>query len=276
LQALKLVALAGAVTAAAVLPAGVASAANNKAHTPRPGSSTSFGPAASGEIAYISGSTLEVRNPEVGQTTVQVTSKTQVSATVAVTLKAVTVGSCITATGTKAKDGSLQAATVILTAGRAGNCAVRSGGERIFPGAASSARGLGASRATSRPHFSVPANSATAFGKVTSVSRLAIGIEGTVFSFSASRQPRSRATAGAALKPKRLIVTVSPKTRYLRTGPASPASLKVGECVTVFGTTNDIGAVTATRLEVSPATSSGCGFGGFGSFGRFGFGGASA
>ena len=68
---------------------------------------------ASGEIACISGDTLEVRNPETGQTTVKVTAKTSITATVAVTLKAVENGSCITASGVKAKNGALDATTVI-------------------------------------------------------------------------------------------------------------------------------------------------------------------
>jgi hypothetical protein len=77
-------------------------------------------------------------------------------------------------------------------------------------------------------------------------------------------------------------VVVSSATKYTKTGKATIAAVKVGECATAFGPANDIGAVTATRLTVSPATAAGCsafgaGGGGFfrggGGFGRGGFGG---
>jgi hypothetical protein len=122
----------------------------------------------------------------------------------------------------------------------------------------------------------VPSGFAAAFGKVTSVSGSTITIEGTVVSFQSAPTSRPGTRTTAVLKPKRVSVAVSSKTRYLRTGPATVASLKVGQCATAFGPTNDIGAVTATRLSVSPASGSGCSAGGFGGFGGFGGGGAGA
>jgi hypothetical protein len=58
-------------------------------------------------------------------------------------------------------------------------------------------------------------------------------------------------------------VTVDPSTMYTTTGTGTVASLAVGKCVTAFGSTNSTGAVAATRIAVSPASSSGCtvGFG---------------
>ncbi|HET9059560.1 MAG TPA: hypothetical protein VFN61_06540 [Acidimicrobiales bacterium] len=71
-----------------------------------------------------------------------------------------------------------------------------------------------------------------------------------------------------------IAVVISPSTKYEKIGPGSLSSLKTGECATAFGTANDIGAVTATRVSVSPAPAGGCpsaGAGGdFGLFGGFG------
>ena len=264
--------------AVATLPAGPAAAASKKTPTSKSGP-PALAPAASGQIAFISGGTLEVRNPETGQTTVDLTAKTRITATVTVTQKAVTAGACLTATGTKAKDGALDATTVTISPASA-NCLARRGATGPFR-----ARGsrtfrppvAGGSGARSSRSFRAPANFATAFGKVTSVSGTAITIDGAMFSFSSAR---TRARAAAAPKPRKLSLVVSSKTRYLRTGPATAGALKVGECATAFGSTNDIGTVSATRLLVSPATATGCGFGG-GAFGLGGFvrgtpGGASA
>ncbi len=274
--------LSAVVLAMSLLPAGMASAATKgKSPEARPAPPVPLAPAAFGQIAYISGSTLEVRNPQTGQTTVKLTSKTIVTATVVVPLKAVTKGSCITATGTKEKDGALDADSVTLGPSATGNCLVRAGGRRIFPGAGAGNFRAPASSSAPRRRFRLPAGSATALGKVTSVSGSTISLQGELVTFQAAPAKRPTSAARAALKPKKLVVVVSSKTRFLRTGPATVGSLKVGECATAFGTTNDIGTVTAARLSVSPASSSGCGFGGFGGltggpggFARAGAGGA--
>lgn len=240
-----------------------------KAPLPGPGR----GPAASGQIAYISGGTLEVRNPATGQTTVKITAKTAITATVEVTVKAVVKGSCIAATGTRARNGALEATTVTLVAAKGGKCggaprAFLSGGRRVFVGRTTST--------TPRRRAPAPANAATAFGRVTAVGVPRITVEGTMLSFSATNRSSSgpkRARSTAIPKAKELTVDVSSKTKYLKTGASNAKSLKVGECATAFGATNSIGAVTATRLSVSPASSGGCGFGG-GFFGSGGFVGA--
>ena len=253
-------------------PGGVAWAAGKTSRATAPAQPR--GPAASGEIAYISGDTLEVRNPETGQTTVRVSAKTSITATVTVTLKAVEKGSCITASGVKAKDGALDATTVTLIAVRGGRCG---GGLRV--GARSETGNFPSRTArsgTPRRHFTPPANAATAFGKVIAVGGSKVTVEGTMVSFSAldrSSSTSKKTISKTVPKAKELAVEVSSKTRFLKTAIASRESLKVGECATAFGSTNNIGAVSATRLSVSPATSTGCGFGG-GFFGPGGFGGA--
>jgi hypothetical protein len=260
-------------------PGGVALAASKTQKTTVPKTSLpaqARAPAASGQIAYISGDTLEVRDQATGQTTVKITSKTAITATVAVTLKAVAKGSCITASGTKAKNGALDASTVTLTATNGGKCG---GGYRVPLGRGGgdfAPRSTGSS--TPRRQFTPPANAATAFGKVTAVGGSKVTVDGTMFSFSAARRSSSKskkATSTTVPKAKKLTVDLSSKTKYLKTGAGTAKSLKVGECATAFGSTSSIGAVTATRLSVSPATSAGCGFGGsFFGFGGSGFGGS--
>jgi hypothetical protein len=263
-------AIGALVLAVASLPGGVAAAASKKTTTTsssRPVASNP--PAASGQIAYISGDTLEVQDPTTGQTTVKITTKTKITATVTVGSKAVTTGTCITATGTKSGS-SLDATTVSLVAASNGKCAA--GGRGTFVRSAGSGGTPRPARTSStRPRFRFPANSATAFGKVTAVSGSTIRIEGTMFSFSGTgpSSPSGPRRVSAPPKATKVSVKVTSKTRYLRTGTAGTGSLKVGECATAFGPTSSIGAVTATRLSVSPATSAGC-FGGFGGFGGSG------
>lgn len=260
-------------------PGGVAWAASKSSKSPTPHAFA--GPAASGKISYVSGNSLEVQNAETGQTTVDISSKTAITATVAVSLKAVASGSCITATGTKAKSGAIDATTITLVAASGGKCGV--GGFRSGRGAATGGgnfrpRTTGSSGATR--HFTVPANTATAFGKVTSVSGSTVSIEGTMFSFSAAGKSASsskKSTSTTVPKATKVMVDVSSKTKYLKTGTGSAKSLKVGECATAFGSTSSIGAVTATRLSVTPATGGTCGFGGgFGGGGFSGPGGGAA
>jgi hypothetical protein len=58
-------------------------------------------------------------------------------------------------------------------------------------------------------------------------------------------------------------VVVSSKTRYSKTEKVTAGALKVGECATAFGSTNDIGVVNATRLTVTQPVDGSCttGFG---------------
>lgn len=257
-----------------------AAAAKTRATTPpTTGSSTTsaFAPAASGKIASIAGGSLEVQGTS-GQTTVNVTAKTRITATVDESLTDVKAGACITATGTKTAAGGLKATAVTIEAVTSGSCTGRFGpgarpngsgnfGTRNFgstPRGSFPPRGSG-----SRPNFSFPTGSATASGKVTSVSGSTITMQGFVFSFSRTTTSTAPGHTTTSLGTKTVDVSVSSATKYTSTKIATTASLKVGECATAFGNTNDIGAVTASRLSVSPATSAGCspvggGFGGFG------------
>lgn len=266
--------------------------------TTRPAGSSargSFGPAASGSIASIAGDTLEVRSTENGQTTVNVSSKTNITATVKEALSDVKVGECVVATGTKTAAGAMSATTISISSAAGGSCtrpANRTGfggrggfgGNGGFGSNSGTGGGFphgtfpgGGSRPTgTRPSFKVPANEATAYGQVTSVGTGTISVKGVLFSLAgrafAAGQTTTSALTTTSVALSTVTLSVSTKTAYTKTQAGTISSLKVGECATAFGATNDIGAVAATRLTVSPSTSSGCSSGsGFG--GRFGFGG---
>ncbi|HTW05880.1 MAG TPA: hypothetical protein VME46_00100 [Acidimicrobiales bacterium] len=232
------------------------------------GPPAAFRPAAFGKIATVSGNILEVQNSETGQTTVNVSSKTIITATVSVSESSVTKGACISATGTKGSGGSVDATTVALFTATKGECTRggfgaggAGGGTFRFRGGTPPSRPSGT---VPRTAFKRPANFATASGKVTSKSASKIGIQAVTVTFS-----KGKVTTKTGPK----TVNVSKSTKYSKSERVAAGSLKVGECVTATGSTNNIGAVSATTLIVTQPTSSGCPtFGGFGGFGG-GFGG---
>jgi hypothetical protein len=227
------------------------------------GPPAAFRPAASGMIASVSGNMLEVQSPQSGQTTVNVSSKTAITATVSVSESDVVKGTCISATGTKGPGGSVDATTVALFAATKGQCTRgfgAGGGAFRFRGGTPPGGTTG-----TRPRTTItrPANFATASGKVTSKSGTKIGVEAVTVTFS-----KGKVTTKTGPK----TVNVAKSTKYTKTERATASALKVGECVVATGSTNNIGAVSATTLIVTQATSSGCSAFGFGGFGG-GFGG---
>jgi hypothetical protein len=245
------------------------------ARTGRTGAATSFAPAASGTIASILGQSLEVQGAN-GQTTVNLTAKTAITATVAVALKEITKGTCISATGTKGTGGKVDATLITIEPSVKGACTGRGGfggggGIRGGPGGAFPGRPTG-SVPTTRSR--APTNVAGAFGKVLSLSGQTITIQGISFAGFGGRPTTgtSRPTRTTTPKTSRETVVVSSKTKYSKTERVTYHALKVGECATAFGGTNDIGVVTATRLTVTQPTGGSCTAGS--GFGRGGFGGA--
>ncbi|MGC8626649.1 MAG: hypothetical protein ACP5VR_03675 [Acidimicrobiales bacterium] len=215
----------------------------------------SFAPAAFGTIASISGDMLEVQDQQTAtQTTVDLTSKTTITETVASGLKSVTAGVCVSAVGTKGPAGTVAATSVTIFSSTNGSCsfvgAFRGGGS-ARPG------GFTLGPASYRPRTTVtrPANFASATGKVVSVAGRTITLR------PARVLSSGRSTSASAGTAK---ISVGPSTKYSKFEHVSAKSLKVGECATAIGTTNDIGVVTARSLSVSQPTSAGCtgGFGG--------------
>lgn len=226
----------------------------------RSGPPAAFRPSAFGMIATVSGDTLEVQNAQTGQTTVNLSSKTIITATVSVNESGVTKGTCISATGTKGSGGSVKANNVAIFSATKGECArgfgAGGGGGFRFTRGTAPTRTSGTRPPT---NFKRPANFATASGKVTSKSGSKIDVQAVTFSVS-----KGKVTTKTGPK----TVDVSKSTKYSKSERVAAGSLKTGECVTATGSTNSIGAVSATTLTVTKATSSGCptagGFGGFG------------
>jgi hypothetical protein len=252
-----------------------------------PSGAAAAAPAATGTIASITGNTLEVQNTETqSQTTVNLTAKTRITATLSAKLSAIKAGSCITASGSKAKAGGVDATTVVIQPAVKGKCATFGGGRGGFGGGGFPGGGGGSrtppttskgSTPTTRPGFKRPTNVATVLGQVTSVSGSTITVHGFSFAFGGTRptgrtSSTTRPAKRSAPKETTVKVTVTGKTKYSKTETVKVRSLKVGECATAFGKTNSIGAVAATRLTVTQPTATGCvtftGFGGGGGFGR--------
>ena len=238
---------------------GLQAAGSSTSSSSAGGPPAAFKPAASGTLASVTGNTLEVQNSESGQTTVNLSSKTVITATVSVSESNVSEGTCVAATGTKGSGGSVDATMVAIFAATKGECTRGFGAGGA--GGTFTPRGTVPDRTSgTRPRTTRPANFATASGKVTSKSGTKIGVEAVTVSFS-----KGKVTTKTGPK----TVNVSKSTKYTKSERVEAGSLKVGECVTATGSTNSIGAVTATTLIVSQPTSSGCStFGGFG--GAFG------
>ena len=203
-----------------------------------------------------------------GQTTVELTAKTTITATVAVSLKDITAGACISATGTKGKDGTVDATLISVSQPVKGSCLERGGfggggGGFAFRGGSGGSSPTRTS-GTVPARFKAPTNVAGAFGKVTSVSGSTIKIQGEP-RFRRFWRPALGHLAGPSTPPKTgpLTVDISSKTKYSKTARINSAALKVGECATAIGSTNDIGVVTATRLTITQPVGGSCstGFG---------------
>ena len=258
-----------AVTLSACGGGGASNAASTTPTTrgsnPGQGSGASF-PGTFGQIAAVSGSSMEVQNPQNGQVTVSWTSSTRFSKTVNVSLSSVTANDCVTVVGTTA-DSQLTATTVMVSQPDSlGSCTGRAAGNGAGGGAGGTGFG-GRFRTGAPPTGSVPnrpaaPNFGMARGKVTSVSPNALVIFGTTSSGFRGRG----STTSTSVPDSSVTVQVNSSTRYTETQTASSSDVAVNECATATGSTDSTGAVTANIIRLSPAGPNGCttGFGGFG------------
>jgi hypothetical protein len=224
-------------------------------------------PAAQGTIAALAVTSMEVQSPQSGQVTVTFGPKTAFTQTTAAAKASVVVGTCVAAMAARSQSSgsaapstpapsaspparatSFTAATVVITRPANGTCNGGFGGlngSAAPSGAPSGAFPSGApSGGFGRGGFGGFAARAT--GKVTAVTTSTMTVVGSTRS-----------------GPITYTVSVDPSTMYTATGSGTSASLAVGKCVIAFGSTDSTGAVAATRIAVSPASSSGCtvGFG---------------
>ena len=262
--------------------------------TSRPASNSGSGspanrpiPGASGQIAALTPPSMEVQNPETGQTTVSWTSSTTFTQTVTGSLSTVTAGDCVSVSGTPSSPGSssspITARTVSITpASSSGSCTspanvfgsgTGGSGFRFSgrPPSGSFPGGGSFPTRTTTPGETFPQFS-TAFGQVSSVSSSGFVVSGTEHS-ATFRPGSSKSTTTTTTPPKTdITVTTSSSTTVSQIQSASASNLSVGECVTAIGSSSSTGAVAANTISIRQPVNGEC-FGGFGGGGGGGFGG---
>jgi Domain of unknown function (DUF5666) len=216
---------------------------------------------ASGLVAAISGSTVQVQNETDGQIAVTYTASTTFTATVAATTSDLKVGACVTAQPASTSSGSeagspVAAASIRITQPAAdGTC---TGG---FPG------GGGPNGRT--PPSGAPAglpSGAPTGGPGPNGNGVGRGASGQITAMTADGfTVRSTAPPGASAGTTQTNeVTYSSSTTFTKVAAATSAALAVGKCVTAMGDHDSTGAVTATSIQVTDAVNGRCtgGFGG--------------
>lgn len=281
------------VTAAAVAIASTAGAAT----PPNPPSG------ASGSVAAVAATSMEVQSPSSGQTTVNWTAATQFSKTVSETVSSLTLGDCITVTGTTSKKSKTTIAARSINVGAptsSGQCTgpgvrstINGAGGPAFGGGAFRTGNGGFSRSGegsgTRPKF--PAGSAggnfrkllgsltVASGKVTEVNGSTVTVSG--IALSPSSFPRQRASTSKNSTKKQpapttqtLKVTASSSTPVSATQSVAAGAVAVGDCVSAFGPAASNGSITASTVRITSTGGGTCtGFARFGSGGPPAFGG---
>jgi Domain of unknown function (DUF5666) len=275
------------------------------ASTAAGGATTSNRPAgASGSVAALSSSSMEVQNPTSGQTTVSWTSTTAFSKTVSEAVGSLAVGDCVSATGTASKKSKTTIAArsvTVTTPSSSGSCARL--GQRFGAGGTSGAtsRGFaprsgggfpgggfeGGGPSGSRPNFPGAgsgssnfrkelASLSTASGKVTAVHGTTVTISGTKFSFGSlvargSTSSKTTSKKPPTPKPEKLTITTSKSTTVSATQSATSSDLAVGDCVSAFGPAASTGAVTASTVRITSTGGRSCTVAGRGGFFGGGF-----
>lgn len=223
-------------------------------------------PAASGQIAALSGDSMEVQDPATGQVTVTFTNKTTFTQTVTVPASAIVAGDCVTAVATSSNASASAAASatapptaitatmVAVSTPRGGSCA----GPRIGTGTQQAPPSGAPSELPSGVPSGLPSGSRTggAFGRA---------VFGQVSSVSGSSLVVHEAARGSQAA-RDVTVTTDSATVITEQRTATAAALQVGKCISAAGTTDATGAVAATRIAISSPTANGC----TATFGRFG------
>jgi len=234
---------------------------------------------ASGSVAALSTSSMEVQAPNTGQTTVNWTGTTQFSKTVSEAVSSLAAGDCVSVTGTASKSSKTTIAArsiTIFTPSSTGAC---TGPSRAGGGASTGAGGFGFRAGGTRPSF--PAGSQRRFpglaslsiasGKVTGVSGSSLSMSGTLRTPGSLTRPTksssSKNSKPVAPKTASLKITTSGSTTLTATQSAAVGDLAIGDCVSAFGSTASNGAVTATTVRITSTGGTSC----TGAFGRGGF-----
>ena len=268
------VAIAAASLAGCLALAGVAGAATT---TTSPPGARAF-PGASGSVAAIAGSSMEVQNQQTGQVTVNWGPSTSFTQTVTVPASSVAVGDCVTVTGSSSK-GTITATSVGISQAVSGKCTGEAfgGGQRrggFTPPPGGFARGQrpggftppsGGSGTARR--FGTPGGIAFASGKVTKVTAEGLAVSGiSSAAFAKAAKKTTKPTKPAAVKTTTTKVRLTSSTTYTESQAATSTNLAVGDCVTAAGSSDSTGAVTASTVRITSTGGKSCtsGFGGFG------------
>lgn len=270
-----LVASVGASLAVGLTGASVAGAAT----TPTQGS---FGPGASGSVAAVTGSSMEVQNQQSGQVTVNWTPSTTFSKAATVASTSVAAGDCVSVSGSSSK-GTITAKTVTISQPTSGTCSSggaggafggRFGGGQPRSGSNSGSggppQGGGSGRPPSngRPGFGGAGNVGFASGKVTAATPTKLTISG--FSSAGLTKNAKKGTASSknskkppTVKTTTVKVTINATTTYAENQAAASSDLAVGDCVTTAGSSDSTGTVSATTVRITSTGGATCttGFG---------------
>jgi Domain of unknown function (DUF5666) len=242
-------------------------------------------PGATGLLAQISGSTLQVQGT-AAQTAVTYSASTSFTDTVTAKPSDVVVGVCVQARSARpasaagaaptaaprAAGAPIVATTVEISLAVNGKCSAQGGfraGGRP-PGASGRPTGPAGVPNPGRTRGSGGGGNGLGgfggFGKVTAVN-------GAGFTIESTRPQNGTSTAAA---PTMETVQTTAGTTYTRTGKATAKALVVGLCVTAMGKADDTGSVAATSILLRPAENGSCSSGFGGGFGGRGTGGGAA
>lgn len=234
-------------------------------------------PGATGLLAQIDGTTLQVQSTDA-QTAVTYSTATTFTNTVAARLSDLVAGDCVQvrsatpasgtggATPTASPDaatGPIAATSVEISPAVNGTCTALGGTRERGTGFAGAGGGA-------TPPPGAPTSGRTrapgaggngfgglgAFGKVTAVN-------GTSLTVESSRPQSGTATTEV---PTTQTVQTSAATTYTQTEAATAKALAVGLCATALGKADDSGSIAATSITLRPAQNGSCssGFGGRG------------
>ena len=217
-----------------------------------------FGPvaAASGEIAQIAGTTVQVQNTNT-QTAVTYSGKTTFSISTATTRSAIKVGSCIVATTGSTAGSSANSVRITDCARQVGGFGTGPG--RFRPGGAPSgvpsAFPSGARPSAFRSGARPSGFPSGAPGRAGGFGRAVFGKVSAISGSTITVTPLARGASGAGGKQ---TVQVSSATKYTTTVRTTHKALKVGLCAVVQGATMSNGAVQARSISLSHKSGGTC------------------
>ncbi|MDA8210245.1 MAG: DUF5666 domain-containing protein [Actinomycetota bacterium] len=199
-------------------------------------------PAATGTVAALASSSMQVQGTSTGETTVDWTSATKFTKSTEVPASSLSVGTCVSVFEVPVSQGSSTTRTVITQIPAGTSCT-----QPTFPGGGQRPRSFGAGG--NFPNFK------RYFGTVASVSSTSLTLNAVTSASSTSTKP--------------VTVPITSTTTVSGRATAAASDLAVGSCVTVQGTTSSIGVVTATNVAISAPVNGTCssfrgGFGGGG------------